>query len=61
VNNKIGIPGLDPGIHVLAVPTAKEDVDGRVKRAFTPAFDGLCPAMTDDGFARRTRNTCLRP
>jgi hypothetical protein len=25
---------------------SKKDVDGRVKRAFTPVFDGLCPAMT---------------
>jgi hypothetical protein len=23
-----------------------KDVDGRDKRAFTPVFDGLCPAMT---------------
>jgi hypothetical protein len=25
-----------------------KDVDGRVIRAFTPVFDGLCPAMTVD-------------
>jgi hypothetical protein len=37
------MPGLVPGIHVLA---AKEDVDGRDIRAFTPVVDGLCPAMT---------------
>jgi hypothetical protein len=38
---------------------ADEDVDGRDKRAFTPVFNGLCPAMTTsmlkakrhDGFA----------
>jgi hypothetical protein len=23
-----------------------KDVDGRDTRAFTPVFDGLCPAMT---------------
>jgi ribosome-associated protein len=39
------MPGLVPGIHVLYVG-AKEDVDGRDKRAYTPVFDGLCPAMT---------------
>jgi hypothetical protein len=37
------MPAPVAGIHVLA---AKEDVDGRVIRAFTPVFDGLCPAMT---------------
>jgi hypothetical protein len=38
------MPGLVPGIHVSKkVP---KDVDGRDKRAFTPVFDGLCPAMT---------------
>jgi hypothetical protein len=26
--------------------SSKKDVDGRVKRAFTPVFDGLRPAMT---------------
>jgi hypothetical protein len=37
------MPGLVPGIHDFAT---KQDVDGRDKRAFTPVFDGLCPAMT---------------
>lgn len=29
----------------------KKDVDGQVKRAFAPVFDGPCPAMTmtEDG------------
>jgi hypothetical protein len=39
------MPGLVPGIHVLLAATSK-DVDGRDTRAFTPVFDGLCPAMT---------------
>jgi hypothetical protein len=39
------MPGLVPGILVLA---AKEGVDGRDIRAFTPVFDGLCPAMTNE-------------
>jgi hypothetical protein len=38
------MPGFMPGIHALL---GKEDVDGRDIRAFTPVFDGLCPAMTD--------------
>jgi hypothetical protein len=33
----------------------KKGVDGRDKRAFTPVFDGLCPAMT--GFVSiKTKN-----
>ena len=39
------MPGLVPGIHVFVEANA-EDVDGRDKRAFTPIFDGLCPALT---------------
>jgi hypothetical protein len=39
------MPGLVPGIHVLLY-LSKKGVDGRVIRAFTPVFDGLCPAMT---------------
>jgi hypothetical protein len=39
------MPGLVPGIHALQIRIIK-DVDGRDKRAFTPVFDGLCPAMT---------------
>jgi hypothetical protein len=39
------MPGLVPGIHVLHLRDQK-DVDGRDLRAFTPVFDGLCPAMT---------------
>jgi hypothetical protein len=39
------MPALVAGIHVFAI-SQQEDVDGRVKRAFTPVFDGLCPAMT---------------
>jgi hypothetical protein len=38
------MPGLVPGIH--AFPFTHKDVDGRDIRAFTPVFDGLCPAMT---------------
>jgi hypothetical protein len=38
---------LVPGIHVLEYGLAK-DVDGRDIRAFTPVFDGLCPAMTKE-------------
>jgi hypothetical protein len=37
------MPGLVPGIHVYL---SNKDVDGRDIRAFTPVFDGLCPAMT---------------
>jgi hypothetical protein len=39
------MPGLVPGIHVLAIG---KDVDGRDERAFTPVFDGLCPVMTNN-------------
>ena len=39
------MPGLVPGIHVLQASVNK-DVDGRDIRAFTPVFDGRCPAMT---------------
>jgi hypothetical protein len=35
------IAGLDPAIDILA-----RRMDARVKRAFTPVFDGLCPRMT---------------
>jgi hypothetical protein len=38
------MPGLEPGIHVLLLG---KGVDGRDIRAFTPVFDGLCPAMTE--------------
>jgi len=42
------MPGLVPGIHdFLVAPFRKQDVDGRGVRAFTPVFDGLCPAMTE--------------
>jgi hypothetical protein len=41
------MPGLVPGIHVFLC--SSKDVDGRDIRAFTPVFDGLCPAMTTDG------------
>jgi hypothetical protein len=34
-----------PGIHVFPY-FVKQGVDGRDIRAFTPVFDGLCPAMT---------------
>jgi hypothetical protein len=37
------MPALVAGIHVFA---KKQGVDGRDIRAFTPVFDGLCPAMT---------------
>jgi hypothetical protein len=36
---------LVPGIHAFS-NSSKKVVDGRVKRAFTPVFDGLRPAMT---------------
>jgi len=36
---------LVAGIHVFLV-FSKQVVDGGDKRAFTPVFDGLCPAMT---------------
>jgi hypothetical protein len=39
------MPGFMRGIHVLLF-LRKKDVDGRDKRAFTPVFDGLSPAMT---------------
>ena len=38
------MPGLVPGTHVFR--TTKQGVGGRDIRAFTPVFDGLCPAMT---------------
>jgi hypothetical protein len=41
------MPGLVPGIHAFIA--AKQGVDGRDIRAFTPVFDGLCPAMTAAG------------
>ena len=43
------MPGLVLGIHALylASPT---NVDGRDIRAFTPVFDGLCPAMTEGNY-----------
>jgi hypothetical protein len=41
------MPGFMPGIHVFLFN--KQGVDGRDKRAFTPVFDGLCPAMTAFG------------
>jgi hypothetical protein len=39
------MPALVAGIHVF-LNCRQQDVDGRDKRAFTPVFDGLCPAMT---------------
>jgi len=30
---------------------SKQGVNGRAERAFTPVFDGLCPAMTGFGIA----------
>jgi hypothetical protein len=36
---------LDPRIHHFA-----KKMDCRVIRAFTPVFDGLCPAMTSGDF-----------
>jgi hypothetical protein len=40
------------GIHLL-----RKAMDRRVIRAFTPVFDGLCPAMTifDDSFVTHFR------
>jgi hypothetical protein len=38
--------GLVPAIHALIA--AKEGVDARHIRAFTPVFDGLWPGMTAD-------------
>jgi len=40
------MPALVAGIHVLL--RGYKGVDGRDKRAFTPVFDGLCPAMTNE-------------
>ena len=45
------MPGFMPGIDVL-MDVNRKDVDGRDKRAFTPVFDGLCPAMTSVVCAR---------
>jgi hypothetical protein len=39
------MPALVADIHVSL--TVSEGVDGRDIRAFTPVFDGLCPAMTE--------------
>jgi len=49
------MPGLVPGIHVLAT---KKGVDGRDARAFTPVFDGLCPAMTMKAATLPNPNAC---
>jgi hypothetical protein len=42
------MPALVAGIHVFLRHQDKQDVDGWDKRAFTPVFDGLCLAMTDN-------------
>jgi hypothetical protein len=44
--SKNGVASLayDPRIHAFL--SVQQDVNGRVIRAFTPVFDGLCPAMT---------------
>jgi len=34
------------GAFTLFLLSLRQDEDGRVKRAFTPDFDGPCPAMT---------------
>jgi hypothetical protein len=39
------MPGLVPGIHVFLYFCSSKVVTGI--RAFTPVFDGLCPAMTE--------------
>src|SRR5436305_5972512 len=39
------IPGLVPGIPLRRAQCVTKR-DGRGVRAFTPVFDGLCPAMT---------------
>ena len=41
------MPGLVPGIHVLLGTNERRGWPGM--RAFTPVFDGLCPAMTGLG------------
>jgi hypothetical protein len=46
------MPGFMPGIHVSKRRQFK-NVDGRDKRAFTPVFNGLCPAMTTASIRRR--------
>jgi hypothetical protein len=38
------MPGLVPGIHVF-IHLSESGRPG--ERAFTPVFDGLCPAMTE--------------
>jgi hypothetical protein len=38
------MPGLVPGIHVLEVDPRR---GWPGTRAFTPVFNGLCPAMTE--------------
>ncbi len=59
------MPGLMPGIHVFK-QCSKKDVDGRDVRAFTPVFDGLCPAMTTEksrprnGYRLRQMSAALR-
>src|SRR5579872_4968071 len=42
----------------LSSRPSMQDVDGRDNRAFTPVFDGLCPAMTSE--SSPTRRTNLR-
>jgi hypothetical protein len=47
--SKNGVASLAyaPVIHALLLPVVEvKDVDGWDERAFTPVFDGLCPAMT---------------
>jgi hypothetical protein len=40
------MPALVAGIRASFFLSKIKDVDGRDIRAFTPIFDGLCPAMT---------------
>jgi len=42
--NGVASPAHDPRIHLKKIRFKK--VDCRVNRAFTPVFDGRCPAMT---------------
>jgi hypothetical protein len=40
------MPDVGPGHPRLSNKINCKDVDGRDKRAFTPVFDGLSPAIT---------------
>ena len=49
------MPGLDPGIHGERAGRRTASWIAGGERAFTPVFDGLCPAMTELSLTERVR------